>query len=368
VSFCHQTRQGWSHDVTVRNWACFTGRKVQEEGTRIKYHHNSLLFQQYLMSSVSGSESVYKQYKQDVDDINSKQSSWTATLYPDLQGKSIKDIINMRGGRRSVLHTKPQHRGNVQYKLLRRNKTDKEPKSYLPSSWDWRNVNGVNYVSDVRNQGGCGSCYAFSSMGMLESRVNILTNNTKKLVFSTQDVVSCSPLSQGCEGGFPYLVAGRYAKDYGVVEEGCNPYIGKDGACSTKHCAKHYSSSYNYVGGYYGGCSEEAMKQALVKNGPLSVSFEVYDDFMLYKTGVYHHTGMLKSKLEVGTGSFDPFELTNHAVLLVGYGQDETSGEKYWIIKNSWGTGWGEGGYFRIVRGIDECAVESIAVESFPIP
>merc|ERR1712227_954263 len=196
VSFCHRTHQGWSHDVTVRNWACFTGRKVQEEGTRIKYHHNS---QQSFMSPVSGSGSMYKQYQQDVDDINSKQSSWTATLYPDLQGKSIKDIINMRGGRRSVLHTKPQHRGNV---------------------------NGVNYVSDVRNQGGCGSCYAFSSMGMLESRVNILTNNTKKFVFSTQDVVSCSPLSQGCEGGFPYLVAGRYAKDYGVVEEGCNPYIG----------------------------------------------------------------------------------------------------------------------------------------------
>ena len=170
-------------------------------------------------------------------------------------------------------------------------------------------MNGVNYVSDVRNQGGCGSCYAFSSMGMLESRVNIMTNNTRRHVFSTQDIVSCSPLSQGCEGGFPYLVAGRYAKDYGVVEEECNPYIGKDGSCSTKHCAKHYSSGYNYVGGYYGGCSEDAMKQALVENGPLSVSFEVYDDFMMYKTGVYHHTGMLKSKLKSGTGSFDPFEV-----------------------------------------------------------
>ena len=208
-----------------------------------------------------------------------------------------------------MLHTKPHHRGNVQHKLVRRNKTAKEHKSYLPSSWDWRNVNGVNYVSDVRNQGGCGSCYAFSSMGMLESRVNIITNNTRRHVFSTQDIVSCSSLSQGCEGGFPYLVAGRYAKDYGVVEEGCNPYIGKDGSCSTKHCAKHYSSGYNYVGGYYGGCSEDAMKQALVENGPLSVSFEVYDDFMMYKTGVYHHTGMLKSKLKSGTGSFDPFEV-----------------------------------------------------------
>ena len=80
-------------------------------------------------------------------------------------------------------------------------------------------------------------------------RVRILTNNTQQPVFSTQDIVSCSPLSQvtspltvspptatpqGCEGGFPYLVAGRYAKDYGAVAESCSPYVGKDGACSTR--------------------------------------------------------------------------------------------------------------------------------------
>ena len=76
------------------------------------------------------------------------------------------------------------------------------------------------------------------SQGMLEARVKILTNNTASPMFSPQDVVSCSPLSQGCEGGFPYLVAGRYSKDYGVVSESCNPYVGKDGACSTKTCVK----------------------------------------------------------------------------------------------------------------------------------
>ena len=109
---------------------------------------------------------------------------------------------------RSVINTKPRpHTHN-----LISNKIE-QPKSYLPESWDWRQVDGVNYVSDVRNQGSCGSCYAFSSMGMLEARIRILTNNTLTPVFSTQDVVSCSKLSQGCEGGFPYLVAGRYAKE-----------------------------------------------------------------------------------------------------------------------------------------------------------
>ena len=71
----------------------------------------------------------------------------------------------------------------------------------LPEEFDWRNVDGKDYLSPIRNQGNCGSCYAFATMAMFESRVRILTNNTKTPVFSTQDIVSCSEYSQGCEGG-----------------------------------------------------------------------------------------------------------------------------------------------------------------------
>ncbi|XP_037534392.1 dipeptidyl peptidase 1-like [Nematolebias whitei] len=86
----------------------------------------------------------------------------------------------------------------------------------------------------------------------------------------------------------------------------------------------------------------------------------VYPDFLHYKGGIYHYTGL--------TDPFNPFELTNHAVLLVGYGRCQKTGQKYWIVKNSWGTDWGEDGYFRIRRGSDECAIESIAVAAKPIP
>lgn len=106
-------------------------------------------------------------------------------------------------------------------------------------------------------------------------------------------------------------------------------------------------------------CNEELMKINLVKNGPLAVSFEVYNDFFHYKGGVYVHTGLQEK--------FNPFEITNHAVLLVGYGVDAATGVKFWTVKNSWGTEWGEDGYFRIRRGTDECAIESIAVQSFPL-
>lgn len=71
----------------------------------------------------------------------------------------------------------------------------------LPNEFDWRNVDGKNYVSPIRNQGGCGSCYAFGTLAMFEARVRILSNGTRTPVFSTQDIVSCSRYSQGCEGG-----------------------------------------------------------------------------------------------------------------------------------------------------------------------
>lgn len=80
---------------------------------------------------------------------------------------------------------------------------------------------------------------------------------------------------------------------------------------------------------------------------------------MSYKKGIYHHTGL--------TDGYNPFELTNHAVLLVGYGKCPKCGQKFWIVKNSWGTQWGEDGYFRIRRGSDECSIESIAVAATPI-
>lgn len=198
-------------------------------------------------------------------------------------------------------------------------------------------------------------------LAMNEARLRIASNNSIQLTFAPQDIVDCSKYSQDCAGGFPYLIGGKYAEDYGLVEESCNPYTGNvTGYCTTPPtCRRHYSTAYQYVGGYYGACNEQHMMLELVKNGPIAVSFEVYKDFFNYQGGIYHHTGL--------SGSFNPFELTNHAVLLVGYGAKKTTGEKFWTIKNSWGSGWGEQGFFRIRRGVDECAVESIAVKSNPI-
>ncbi|XP_041459307.1 dipeptidyl peptidase 1-like isoform X1 [Lytechinus variegatus] len=345
---CSQTLPGWSHNTMGTDWACYVGRKVGP--SKVYQHTVSIERHQYF------SQKIYQNDMKMVEKINRVQKSWKATVYPEHERYTVEDM-QRRAGAMNGLGTFRPTPATV---------TDqaKRAASTLPLGFDWRNVDGQNFVSPIRNQASCGSCYAFGSLAMLESRLRIATNNSIQLVFSTQDVVSCSEYSQGCNGGFPYLVAGKYAEDFGVVEESCYPYKGSDISCSKEKsgCRRYYATNYNYVGGFYGGCNEELMKAQLVKNGPLAVSFMVYDDFMQYSGGIYHHTGIKNKNLK-----FNPFEITNHVVLVVGYGADEGSGEKFWIVKNSWGKDWGEEGYFRIRRGTDECGIESIAVESFPI-
>ncbi|XP_053378228.1 dipeptidyl peptidase 1-like [Mercenaria mercenaria] len=358
-SICDKTMPGWSHDVLGRNWACYSGMKQEQNPvkkvsktnltTALKYVPNATFLTDIKRNQKFRSDSRF------VTAINRQQSSWTAVKYPGYENMEIEDLIKRAGGRKSKIPNIPKPAPvSAKHKRLA---------ASLPVEFDWRKMNGINYVSPVRNQGSCGSCFAFSAMGMNEARWRVMSNNTAQPVFSPQDIVECSEYSQGCEGGFPYLIGGKYAEDFGLVLEDCNPYKGKDGACSTKKdCPRMYSTRYEYIGGFYGACNEALMKIELVKNGPMAVAFEVYNDFFHYKSGIYHHTGLLDR--------FNPFEITNHAVLLVGYGTDTNSPngpEDYWIVKNSWGESWGEDGYFRIRRGVDECSIESIAVQSFPI-
>ncbi|XP_044521966.1 dipeptidyl peptidase 1-like isoform X1 [Gracilinanus agilis] len=344
TSYCHETFPGWVHDILGKNWACFTAKKVVSSAENIRM--SELPSGQYKKRYL---QEPYRNNYEFVKAINTVQDSWTATIYEEYENYNMDQMIKRSGGH-SFPRPKP---APLTHGIHEKTLT-------LPSSWDWRNVNGVNYVSPVRSQADCGSCYAFASMAMLESRIRILTNNSQSPVLSTQQIVSCSEYSQGCDGGFPYLIAGKYVQDFGVVEENCFPYLGHDAPCSPKNCTRYYVSDYHYVGGFYGACNEALMKLELVQHGPMAVSFEVYNDFFHYRKGVYHHTGL--------RDSFNPFELTNHAVLLVGYGTDEKSGEDYWIVKNSWGSSWGEDGFFRILRGTDECGIESIALAAIPIP
>ncbi|MCL4159226.1 UNVERIFIED_CONTAM: hypothetical protein GTU68_040437, partial [Idotea baltica] len=292
ISYCGETLTGWSRDKTVRNWSCFNGTKNTEVMFVPPRASSTLTYQLPSRNYVNNHDFIEK--------INSIQSSWTAKAYPEYERYTLEEMFRRAGGPGSVIPnpTSPAPATEEQ----------KARAALLPENFDWRDINGVSYVSPVRDQESCGSCYAFASLAGIEARLRIATQNQRQDIFSPQDVVDCSILSQGCDGGFNYLIAGRYAQDQGLVAEECNLYLGVDTECATDTtCSRTYVSDYSYVGGYYGGCNEELMLEALVAGGPYPVSYMVYSDFYLYTSGVYVHT---ETK-----DSFNPFVVWENLVL-----------------------------------------------------
>lgn len=366
TSHCDQTFVGWFHDTGVRpsNWGCFTGQKQTDNINR-----GISMVNRYKQPSKAALNKSFKNDHMLIEKINNGNYGWKAKAYPQFEQMTYADIQRMSGSRVSPLSQFSSNHGQRMFRNQQfRNQSDGSGGLTLPESFDWRNVSGVNYVSPVRNQQRCGSCYAFATMAMFEARQRIATKNQDQTIFSPQDIVSCSRYSQGCAGGFQYLL-GKYAEDFGLTPEKCDPYQGIDTQCSNK-CPdsekRLYGTHYQYIGGYYGATNEKAMMEEIYKNGPIVVGFKVYPDFRYYSGGVYKHTGLKSTD--------DPvphFVEVNHAVLAVGWGVDPVGGP-YWIIKNSWGDSWGLDGYFLIARGVPgnyggECGIESDAVSALPV-
>jgi C1A family cysteine protease len=201
----------------------------------------------------------------------------------------------------------------------------------LPSSLDWRNKDGRNWVSPMLNQGNCGSCVAFAAVGVLETQLNIssLFPNLN-IRLSPSHLFSCG--GGACNYGWTPESAARQLMKTGVADEACMPYTsgatGQDVSCNSG-CADISQRTYkisNYTTPTSYMKNIDAIKRAL-QNGPLMTSLSVYADFMSYAGGVYKHTA----------GEY----LGGHAISIVGY-DDATQS---FIIRNSWGEDWGEGGF-----------------------
>ena len=188
----------------------------------------------------------------------------------------------------------------------------------LPVSFTWAKESTV-----AKNQGSCGSCWSFATCGVFEAVINIWDKNVRDL--SEQWLVNCDKSSSGCDGG---TYAYKMFVNNGAVYEADQTYKAKDGTCG---------SSYNYheKAKTYGTVSNDVtkMKQALYDYGPMYVSICAGSNLQNYKSGVISKTDGTK---------------TNHGVVLTGW--NDTDG--CWIIKNSWGSSWGEKGYFRIKYGL----------------
>jgi hypothetical protein len=215
-----------------------------------------------------------------------------------------------------------------------------------PATLDWRTFGGRDWTTPVRNQGACGACVAFGTTGAIESRLEIaLGDPTLNPDLSEAHLFFCNS-GTSCSSGWYPSAALDAARDTGITDEACQPYDASAQACTL---CPDWKDRLTRIDDWVGLTNEADMKQTLADHGPFEATMIVYSDFFGYSGGVYRHTsGQL-----VG----------GHAVTVVGYNDEEG----YWIVKNSWGSGWGENGWFKIAYG--ECGIDDyVYVPVFEMP
>lgn len=260
-------------------------------------------------------------------------ATYGLTKYADLSSTEFKKMLGLRPElRRPSLH---------------RTKLESVENIALPRAFDWREKGAV---TEVKNQGACGSCWAFSTTGNVEGAWFL--KHGKLISLSEQELVDCDSEDHGCNGGLPENAYDAIMKLGGLETEEEYPYDGQEEKC---HFEKE-KVRVSVNGSVELPQDEQEMAKWLVKNGPISIGINA-NFLQFYWGGVSHPPKVL----------CNPRAL-DHGVLIVGYGVHVTKYLKrrqpYWIVKNSWGPDWGENGYFRVYRGDGTCGVNMLATSA----
>ncbi|XP_072041557.1 cathepsin B-like [Amphiura filiformis] len=329
------------------------------------------LFLVYLAALVVISSAKIQTWQRDmIVKVNSKQTSWKAGYnYP------LNTTLDHLRGLMGVLPT-PE---GMKLPLVVH-----EINEALPDTFDARTQwPECKSIQEIRDQGSCGSCWAFGAVEAISDRVCIHSNATMQPHISAEDLLSCCRVcvpwqSPGCNGGYPIMAWNTWRAE-GIVtggqynsNEGCLPYtipacehhvVGKLKPCGdilpTPECKKTCEASYKvsyeddkHFGGsaYEVGSDVEQIQTEIFKNGPVQAAFTIYADFTSYKSGVYQHT----------SGE----ALGAHAIKILGWGTENNL--PYWLVANSWNNDWGDKGFFKILRGKSECGIENEIFAGMP--
>lgn len=277
-----------------------------------------------------------------IHNINSANLPWKAHRNKRFENVTFAQAKRMQGSRRdpSLRKTVVSLKQNIQ----------------LPTFFDARKQ-WPGCVGAILDQGQCGSCWAFGATESLSDRFCIQSKNKTRVTLSPQSLVSCDWEGNfGCDGGIPQL-AWEYMEWAGVLTLECLPYTAGNGnvvscpsSCpGTPPYKKYYAQKFSQ--NTYLTVNE--IQQAIMTDGPVEGTMDVYDDFMTYKSGVY-------------VTSPNATYLGGHAIKIIGWGHDQASGLDYWICQNSWGPDWGLNGFFWIERGVDMCGIDHDAVAGVP--
>nr|DAA06106.1 TPA_inf: cathepsin B [Acyrthosiphon pisum] len=314
----------------------------------------------------SCSEQTYFLNKDYISTINSVAKTWKAGInfHPETPLKFILGLLGSKGV--DVSSAGPFKSHDPLY----------SPAGNIPNEFDarkrWKNC---TTIGTIRDQGNCGSCWAFSTSGAFADRLCIASNGSFNQLLSAEHVTSCCyRCGLGCQGGYP-IRAWRYYSKHGLVTggnfnsfEGCQPYMFPpctgNNSCSgqseknhkcQKKCFGNTSISYRgdrrYVERSPYVLAYDNMQNDIMTYGPIESSFDVYDDFISYKSGVYFK-------------SPNATYLGGHSVKCIGWGVERNV--SYWLMMNSWNNTWGDGGNFKIRRGTNECQVEDSSTAGMP--
>ncbi|CEG48451.1 cysteine protease family [Plasmopara halstedii] len=300
----------------------------------------------------AGLKSYYMSYN-NLSDLTDEQYQAFLMSKPD---KNLAERMHVKEQARET-HMKRGKQVTIGFDLDPIN--TKEEEIEILKGLDWRTKDGGKYVTPIKNQGTCGSCWAFAGVAVIESRFAI-ENNVIAPLLSVEQVLSCSgeldhiqskfydkmtSSSEGCLGGMPFLTYSylQLAPPHGIACEHDYPYamatnethpLCLSESMNVSVTWKSELSDYKVV-----ASNEEALLRA-VMTGPVTANIDAGGNgFRHYGGGIYDAQDCSNDGVEV-----------NHAVVVVGFGETER-GEKYWILRNTWGTMWGEDGYMRIARG-----------------